>query len=324
MQTTELSRRQMIVGSGLLAGTSGLLNAKLDLKANSASAMLPESSPIPLTFSTYGLPNYPLSKAIDAIADIGYDGLEICVAANSLTATEKLSSIQRTEARNRLKDRGLIVGSLMSHLQPLGSQEQHSLDSKRLNQDCILARELSPDFPPAIQTILGGRNWVDSKQKCVDRIADWVRIAEKHEVVLAVKPHRGHAMSRPSEATWLVAQLHQPKFLRMWYDYSHFIFRDIPMKQSIEKSLPILAGVAVKDAIEKDGKVQFQLPGASGLIDYKLLYQSLREGNFSGPVCVEVSSHVWKRADYDATVAMQKGHDILTLAMTTSSSSKLK
>jgi sugar phosphate isomerase/epimerase len=322
MQNPELSRRQMIVGSGLLAGTSGLMNAKPGLKANPASAMPPKTNPIPLTFSTYGLPTYPLNEAIDAIGEIGYDGIEICVAAKSLTATEKLSSFQRIEARNRLKDRGLIVGSLMSHLQPLGSKEQHSLDSKRLKQDCILARELSPDDPPVIQTILGGRSWVDSRQKCVDRIADWVATAKKHEVVIAVKPHRGHAMSRPSEAAWLIAQLDQPKSLRMWYDYSHFIFRDIPMKQSVEKSFPILAGVAVKDAIKKDGKVQFLLPGASGLMDYKLLYQLLRKGNFTGPVCVEVSSHVWKRADYDATVAMQTSHDILSSAMTRSSSFK--
>ena len=209
----------------------------------------------------------------------------------------------------------MVVGSLMSHLQPLGSAERHAMDTDRLKRDCILARELSPDRPPVIQTILGGKDWGKSRQRCVDRIADWVSIADEHGIVVAVKPHRGHAISRPSEAAWLITQLANPKRLRMWYDYSHFIFRDIPLKQSLQNSLPVMAGVAVKDAIEKEGKVQFLLPGAAGTIDYKLLCNILQEGKFSGSLCVEVSSHVWKHPDYDPTAAMRQSYDVLASAM---------
>jgi sugar phosphate isomerase/epimerase len=158
----------------------------------------------------------------------------------------------------------------------------------------------------------------------VDRVADWVAIAEEYGVVVAVKPHRGHAMSRPSEAAWLISQLDHSKALRMWYDYSHFIFRDIPLKHSLQQSLPIMAGVAVKDAIEKEGKVQFLLPGAAGTIDYDLLCNILQEGNFSGSLCVEVSSHVWKRPDYDPTVAMRKSYGVLSSAIGGKNSSRVR
>ena len=321
MQHRQLTRRHLILGSSLLAGTGGLLNSTLGRSTHATTVAAKKSKDIPLTFSTYGLPKSGLNQAIDAIADSGYDGLEICVAPNSLTATRKLSPAQRREACSRLKDRGLILSSLMSHFQPLGSIEQHSGDLVRLKQDCILARELAPDSPPVIQTVLGGKSWADSRQKCLDRIADWVAIAEKHEVPIAVKPHRGHAMSRPSEAAWLIEKINNSKFLRMWYDYSHFIFRDMPMQQSLQQSLPIMAGVAVKDAIEKDGKIQFLLPGAAGTINYKRLCQLLNEANFRGPVCVEVSSHVWKRPDYDATSALQKSYRILSAAMAAAKSS---
>lgn len=322
MQNSELSRRKMIASIGLLAGTCNSQNAAEGPLANSASAMTTTAKAVPLTFSTYGLPTLSLNQAIEAIGGHGYDGLEINVASTSRTATEKLTTAQRKEARKRLNDRGMVIGSLMSHLQPLSSRERHNEGKRRLERDCILARELAPDSPPVIQTILGGKNWGDSKQQCVDRLADWVSIAEEHGVVVAVKPHRGHAMSRPSEAAWLIAQLDHPKLLRMWFDYSHFIFRDIPLKQSLQQSLPIMAGVAVKDAIEKEGRVQFLLPGAAGTIDYELLCTILREGNFSGSLCVEVSSHVWKRPDYDPTVAMRESYDVLSSAMGTKNSSR--
>ena len=321
MQHPPLTRRHLILGSSLLAGIGGLLNSTLGRSTHATILAANKTNDIPLTFSTYGLPKSGLNQAIDAIADSGYDGLEICVAPNALTATKKLSPVQRREARIRLKDRGLILSSLMSHLQPLGSKEQHSGDLIQLNQDCILARELAPDSPPVIQTVLGGKSWDVSKQKCVDRIADWIAIAEKHEVPIAVKPHRGHAMSRPSEAAWLIEKLNNSKFLRMWYDYSHFIFRDMPMQQSLQQSLPIMAGVAVKDAIERDGKIQFLLPGAAGTIDYKRLCQRLHAEQFTGPICVEVSSHVWKKPDYDATSALQKSHRVLSAAMAAAKSS---
>ena len=314
----------MIAGIGLLTGTCSSQYATLSPIGNSASARPPKAKAIPLTFSTYGLPNHSLNQAIDAISKHGYDGIEINVASTSRTTTEKLSPAQRKEARSRLKDRGMVVSSLMSHLQPLSSLEQHRRDTRRLKQDCILARELSPDAPPVIQTVLGGKDWVDSKQQCLDRIADWVAIADEQGVVVAVKPHRGHAMSRPSEAAWLISQLDQTKMLRMWYDYSHFIFRDIPLKQSLQQSLPIMAGVAVKDAIKKEGRVHFLLPGAAGSIDYQLLCKLLREGNFSGSLCVEVSSHVWKRPGYEPTVALRNSYEVLSSAMGNTSSSQLR
>lgn len=315
MHYKHLSRRKMISTLGILAGTCCSHNGKPTLSECSASKPIAKANRIPLTFSTYGLPNYSLNAAIEAIAGHKYDGIEINVASTSPTASKEISSTQRAEARHRLNNRGMIVGSLMSHLQPASSGQQHRQNIQRLKMDCALAHELSPDAPPVIQTVLGGKSWIDSRQQFADSIADWVSIAKQHGVVVAVKPHRGHAMSRPSEAQWLITQLDEPTSLRMWYDYSHFVFRDIPLRKSLQESLPIVAGVAVKDAIEKEGKVQFLLPGQAGTIDYQLMYRILSEGQFNGSVCVEVSSHVWKRPGYDPAVALRKSFHVLSSAM---------
>ncbi|MDE0862854.1 MAG: sugar phosphate isomerase/epimerase [Rubripirellula sp.] len=311
MHNPILNRRQLIAGVGTTATSLGL-------PACAQTPVSDSGNGLSLTFSTYGLPKHPLQKAIDEIANAGYDGIEICVAPNFNTAAEKLTPQQRKRARQQLQQRGLKVASLMAHLQPLGSAEQHQRDLERLKTDCELACELSPNNPPVIQTVLGGKSWRESQQMCRDRLAEWVKIAAEHGVVIAVKPHRGHAMSRPSEAAWVIEQLGAPKSLRMWYDFSHFLFRDMTLPQTINDSLPILAGVAVKDAIKEGNKVRFLLPGAAGTIDYKLLCSLLYDGGFRGSICVEVSSQVWKQPGYDATQALKESYGILSSAMAAS------
>ena len=68
-------------------------------------------------------------------------------------------------------------------------------------------------------------------------------------------------MSEPREAVWLIEQLGKNSSIQMCYDYSHYAFRNLDLKKTIKTALPHLAHVAVKDAMQKDGKVIFVLPG---------------------------------------------------------------
>jgi sugar phosphate isomerase/epimerase len=268
-----------------------------------------------LGFSTYGLPKHSLEEAIDAVRRARYDSIEICVTADRDAAAENMSYKRRRNVRSSLSQLRLSLSSLMSNLRPMDSPLRHKTDLERLKHDCELAHDLSPDSPPVIQTVLGGKDWDGSKDLCVERLADWVDVAKRHETVIAVKPHRGHAMSRPSEAAWAISQLGSPPQLKMWFDYSHFIFRDLPMERMIAESLPITAGVAVKDAVQVDGKVKFELPGKAGTIDYQNLCKLFYAGGYRGDICVEVSSQVWKQADYSEFGALTDSYRELSTAM---------
>ena len=272
-----------------------------------------------LSFGTYGLPSHSLEDAIDAVSAAGYRGIEICATADRDAAAEKLNAARRREIRDRLIDRGLQLSSLMTNYRPFEGLPRHHQDLERLKRDCELAHELSPVSPPVIQTVLGGKAWEPVRELAVERIADWVEVAAASETTVAVKPHRGHAMSRPGEAMWLIRQLQTPKRLRMWWDYSHFVFRDMPLEATLAESLPAIAGVAVKDAIRADGKVRFALPGEAGTIDYPTLFRLLQGGDFSGSVCVEVSSHVWRQPEYDPTNALQQSYQKMNQALATQS-----
>ena len=280
----------------------------------SSDSVADSSNGLPLGFSTYGLPGQSLEEAIDAIAKAGYDAVEICVTTDRDACAERMKPKRRQEVLRRIQSLGMRITSLMSHLQPLGTIERHRSDLERLKRDCDLANELSPDAPPVIQTVLGGKHWPEEKYRSLERLAAWTEIANQHRAVIAVKPHRGHAMSRPTEASWLISQLGNPSCLRMWFDYSHFVLRDMKMEQAVNDSLPIIAGVAVKDAKKFGDKVRFVLPGEAGSIDYARLLTLLYAGGYRDSICVEVSSQVWKQPNYDANLALNQSYITLVNA----------
>jgi sugar phosphate isomerase/epimerase len=134
-------------------------------------------------------------------------------------------------------------------------------------------------------------------------------------MTLAIKPHRGGAMSRPSEAIWLIEQLGKPARLRIVYDYSHYAFRDMPLEETVRTALPWTAHIAVKDAVRDGDKVTFALPGAAGF-DYAPLLRQFYRGGYRGDVCCEVSGLVSSQEGYDPAAAAKQCYAALSRAFT--------
>lgn len=282
--------------------------------ARSYADRTPETASCTLGFGAYGLPDSTTEQAIDLVAAAGFDSIELYVLADRDLDAGKVPKLRRKHLRKRLADQGLKLTSLMENLRPLDSPERHNKDLKRLKAACYLARDLNPDDPPAVQTVLGGKNWSDVRELCAERLKGWAEVADATGVTVAIKPHRGNAMNRPEHAAWVLDQLGNPQRLRMWFDYSHYAFRDLPMDQMVTAALPITAGVAVKDAVRSGDRVTFDLPGKSGTIDYPKLLKLLYQGGYRGDICVEVSSAVWKRADYDPGAALEDCYQHLASA----------
>ncbi len=252
-----------------------------------------------LSIGTYSLKGIGIEEAIGLVSEIGYDGLEISVQPGFDGEPSKLTGARREEVRRRLEATRLRLTALMEQLSPAADDRQHQDDLDRLQRVVDLAHELAPQKPPLVQTVLGGGQWDEKKAMFRDRLADWGRVFEKSGLVLAIKPHRGGAMSRPEEAIWLIEQVGRPAWLRMVYDYSHYAFRDMPVEATVRTALPFTAHIAVKDAIERGGKVEFEPPGETHTFDYARLLRLFFEGGYRGDVCCEVSSMVSRRPDYD-------------------------
>ncbi len=250
---------------------------------------------------TYAMPGYTLSDAIRLVAETGFDSIEIASMPGYHGAPDQLSKAQRAEAKKQIGDAGLKLGALMGL--PFPDSAKQAANTEWVKQMLELADDLSLDGQPMIQGVLGGGKWEEKKTLFRDCLGPWVEMAKKAGVKLAIKPHRSHAMDLPQHAIWLIEQLNAAGTLSMVFDYSHFIYRDLPFEEMVKISLPHTSYIVMKDAVLRDDKVQFALPGETAAIPHAAILKQFIDGGYRGEVCAEVSSQISKAKDYDPVQA---------------------
>jgi len=245
-------------------------------------------------------------QAIGLLAEIGYDSVELAAVAGWDADPATLKPDRRAAIRRRLGDTGIRLTALMESLPPSADDARHKAQVDRIKAAAQLAHDLAPDSPPPVETVLGGTEWAKSKPLFLKRLADWVKAAESADAVIAIKPHRGNALSRPEEAVELFGELGNSPRLRMVYDYSHFAGRDMPMADTIRTSLPWTVFVSIKDVVVENGREVFKLPGETGLIDYSAMIKQFHAGGYSGDFNCEVSAMISKVSGYDPLKAAKQ------------------
>ncbi len=247
------------------------------------------------------------------LAEIGFDSVELCVRSGWDADSAKLNAKRLGSLRTLLKALPIRLTSLMEHVPPSDDKQQAEA-IKRLKLAAEASHALAPSNPPLIQTVLGGGNFDKIKTQLRDRLAEWVKVADATDTIIAIKPHRGGGVSQPAEAIWLIEQLGRPKRLKMVYDFSHYAFRSLPVADTIRTALPYTAHIAVKDAVQEGGKVVFQLPGEVGTIDFPQILRRFYAGGYHGDVNCEVSGMVWGRPGYDPIAAAKTCYANMTAA----------
>ncbi len=255
-----------------------------------------------LGFSLYGMPHLKTEQAIQAVAEIGYDSVELCLMDAWDATPLKLNAERRKAVSKTLNDTGLKLTSLMEHCNLTGSKASQQKVLERLKRAAELGHTLKPDQPPLIETTAGSGKWDDLKNEMRDNLKEWAKVAESTKTVIAVKPHRGGVVDRPEQGVWLVQQIDSP-WIRLNYDYSHFTHRNISLEDSMRIMMPFTSFIQVKDTIMKDNKARFVLPGESGDIDYVQLLKLAVKNGYRGDICCEVSGMVFKQKGYDPIAA---------------------
>lgn len=261
---------------------------------------------IPFGFSLYGMKSLPLNDALQLCADIGYSGVELALMPGWPCDPATLDRTARKDLKKRLEDLTLGLPALMENLPILVSPAQQRSNLDRLRLAAELAHDLGGDSPPVIETILGGKpaEWNDVREKMVDLLGEWARIAAEERVTIAVKASVGSALHLPADAVWLIEQVGS-RWLKLAYDYSHFQRQGLDMAESVRTMLPQTVFVHIKDNIDVGGKTEFALPG-DGDTDYPKLLKLLRDGGYSGAVVVEVSGQVFSKPGYDPAAAARR------------------
>jgi len=280
------SRRHWLKGATALAVGSGGIRA-----------FAAESEDCPMGFGTYGLPGYSLQDSIRLIADTGFASIEFASMPGYHGAPDQISAGQRKQIRELVAAGGLKIGALMGLPTPDAGKQTENIEW--VKQMLQLANDLAPDDPPMIQSVLGGGQWAEKKNLFRDCLGSWIELAADSNVELSIKPHRGHAMSLPEQAVWLIEELDAAGKLSLVYDYSHYVFRDLKLEDTIAAALPHTGYLVVKDAVQDGAGVRFLLPGESGQMPHARILKMFHDGGYRGEVCCEVSSQVWKAEAYD-------------------------
>ena len=268
-----------------------------------------------LAFGTYGMPEVPIREALPRLADLGYEAVEICIADRWPTSPGKMNGAERERVRAMLQVLSLDLPGLMLFLNLLApAGEKLDEQERRFREACALARDLAPESPPVIASVLGAceLEWEQALPLVADRAARFGEIAAAEGCRLALEPHVGAVFDRPSRVIELMERVHSPS-LGINFDISHFDVAGYPRAETIAAMVPYALHTHVKDGRMVDGKVQFLLPG-EGDFDYTAYFREMAEAGWTGCVTVEVSMQIFDRPGYDPWAAARFSLEALRAA----------
>jgi sugar phosphate isomerase/epimerase len=274
-----------------------------------------------LGFSLYGMKSLPLDEALSACARIGYRNVELALNPGYPTEPAAFSPDQRTWLRERLRQLGLEVSGLMLNLSLAADDATHARHLDSLRAAARFAHDISPEKPPVIETVLGGKpaEWEAIKERMALRLAGWAAAASEGGVAVALKAHVGSAVNTPERLLWLLEKAPGSSVCAA-FDYSHFALQGLALEETLSALLPRTRFIHVKDAEGDPQKFRFLLPG-EGRTDYARYFRHLADSGYRGPVVVEVSAQVFNQPGYEATNAAAKCFASLAAAMERASAS---
>jgi sugar phosphate isomerase/epimerase len=257
-------------------------------------------------FSLYGMKTLSWRDGLRHVARIGYKATELSLRAGWNTEPKLLTKADRAEIRNRISDLGIALPSVMENLGRARPGSAVAANLERLKAAAEICYECSPKPPALIETTVGGRpgTWEEIKNGMAEELAQWAKTLGQLKVVLAIKCHSKQAMSRPEYALWLTDQVKSP-WVKVMYDYSHFLANNLDMKATMQQMIPRAVFVHIKDTQGRVPNHRFLLPG-DGDIDYESTYvPALTALGYRGPVVVEVSVDVSDQPGYDPVKAAE-------------------
>ena len=241
----------------------------------------------PFAFSFKGYPNWPLERAFARTAQLGYTGAELFEPAK----------LNAKEVRELSRKHKLPIISIMEDLKLTGDEAKNL---QQLESSLKLAKEIGR---PIVETVVGAKpeDWPAIRPQFLARLKLWAQLAEKYKTTVAIKAHIGSGLHLPEQAAGLCTQINST-YLKINYDYSHFQLQKVPLAQTLKAALPHIAMIHIKDSTGTLPNHRFVLPG-EGTIDYTRYAALLRELSYTGPIVVEVSTHVLQQSDYNPEVA---------------------
>jgi sugar phosphate isomerase/epimerase len=221
---------------------------------------------------------YDFETAVKHIALAGYDGVEISAIKGMCEHLElDRWKEQATELKQIVSDYGLEFLSM----------EEAALDQDRLMKAFEAGAEIGI---PVINVGPGGKSDVEEDfQRTVEFLAKMSEKAEEFGVTLCVKAHVGAAIYNTPTTLKAMELIKSPGF-GIDMDPSHIYRAGENPEEALPKVLTRVKHIHIRDCRGRNvgpGKPALQACGR-GDIDLFNYCKAMVEGNYSGPVCLEV------------------------------------
>lgn len=292
------------------AATLGLAALSSPLRAEGKAA-----AAFGLGYTLYGMKSLPLDEALQTCAEIGYNGVELCLLDGYPTTAAQFGAAERARLRESLAALKLRISGLMENFSLLADDTQQTKFHDRIKAAGQMAHDLAPDSLPPLETVLGGKpaEWDQVKDRMAENLRGWAKAAEEAKIVIAIKAHVMSAVQNPERLLWLWRTVNHPS-IQLTYDYSHFQVQNLPFDETFAAIMPHTRFIHVKDVSGTPDKVKFLLPG-EGTTDYAAYFRKLQDSRYPGDVVVEVSAMIFKQAGYEPKEAARKSYAALAAGL---------
>jgi len=256
-------------------------------------------------YSTWGMPRLPIDTALEHLAGLGFDGVEITVIPGYTTELDTLDATERRRIRRLLVEYNLALPAIAGHRSVLAREATaHAENWRRLTGAVELCVDWAgQDGPPALDTTLGSGpgDWNGHEDFILERLGTLVDYCASRQVILALEPHVGDGMNQPEKVLWLLREIDSP-YLKLNFDISHFEVQGLPTEETVAALAPHAAHTHVKEQRGRVPDFEFLIPGEGGF-DYVTYLQEMQKAGYEGYITAEVSMQMQRRPDYDPLAA---------------------
>lgn len=222
----------------------------------------------------------PMMEAIDAAAEIGYEGVSLCAHERAVWPDE-LTAARAAEIRRRCERNGLAISALTGRFGSLigeGADERMPWCLSVLEAASALEIPLVTSHIGVIPEDLTG----EAVRTMMDRVALLCERADELGVTIAVE-------TGPEEAWVLrdfIEALGSPR-LRVNYDPANLLMNGFDHIGGVAVLAPYIVHTHPKDAVRDDPDGRRQRPLGEGDVDIPRWVGELKRVGFDGWLCVE-------------------------------------
>ena len=259
-----------------------------------------------------------VAEAVEPIARIGYDGIEI-PALYLFPTTEELDKLA-----NQVKSHGMVItqaglsGDLVATDENAWRQTMDRIkgEIKRAGESSIKIVKMitgpapwNPKAPKLGRDISEGKAW----ELVVDGTNELMEVAEKHQVFVAIEACFGN-LCRDYYTTKELLDRVGSKYLAINMDPSHYTLYGNDIGWVIRRFGDKIKHAHLKDVIGRPGEegVDFMFPLlGEGTVNWKDFFRSMKSINFDGYMSIEFESLTYFKSILggDGTKTAQLAYD---------------